>query len=327
MSHYETLGLTRDASVDEIKSAYRRLAKQYHPDVNKDDPAAEEMFKRVAEAYETLSDPDKRRLYDMPAGDMMGGGGAFFHRIQPTAACTDIYLNHQVALKDLFKVGSIRVSYVRKVFCRSCDGLGGRGARSVCHACNGAGQVFSPFGMQNPFFSISFGTEPCSKCDGKGGHWAEPCAPCKGLGHTLEDQDLEFELPVGAALGGVRVNSMGNVEFPNTNAGDLYVRLLVNGGGDAYIERDGTLIFLVPIDPVEAIVGTKKKVEAPDGDEIEIEVPAGCADGHLLRCPGRGLPTPSAKRGDMFAKFVYKLPQSLDDTQQRLLMEYVATLK
>lgn len=345
---YEILGVNREASTDEIKSAYRRLARKFHPDQNPDDPNAEDKFKKVAAAYEILGDADKRKTYDR-FGSTKGFGQGGFGGAGPGAGFGDV--------GDLFDIlGSIfggaapgggggprrtratrgadfrmdlKVTFEEAAFgarkevevpsweeCEHCDGSGALPGTSpeTCDLCGGTGQMR----IQQGFFVMA---RPCTKCGATGKFVAHPCALCDGKGFVETTTTLNVEVPAGVRDGQkLRWEGKGAPGASGGPPGDLYV--VVGLKDHSLFERDGdNILCTVPISFTQAAVGGKVDVPTLDG-RVVMSVPAGTQSGKILRLRKKGFPTlGGGTRGDQLVSLVVETPVNLNDRQRDLLEE------
>jgi molecular chaperone DnaJ len=339
---YSVLGVSRKASQDEIKKAYRKLARQYHPDRNPDDPKAEERFKEVQEAYDTLADPEKRKQYD--AGGMFagfgprgfGGGGftsdlgdifsTFFGRRGGAAEApvrgrdleTEVSLSFEQAMDGI----EVAVTVPKQATCATCGGSGARPGTTptVCPRCGGRGIDTESQG----FFSIS---QPCPRCGGRGEVIESPCETCVGSGLTLQRKRYRVKVPPGVRDGSrIRVPGKGE-DGPRGGApGDLYVTTSV-APSPVFVQRaDGNLEVKVPITIAEAIQGGTVEVPTLKGTK-RIRVPAGTQHGTVQRLRGEGPPRAGGRgRGDILYRLEIEVPRDLTREQKRALEEFVQTL-
>jgi molecular chaperone DnaJ len=337
---YEVLGVDRKASQDEIKKAYRKLARQYHPDRNPDDETAENRFKEVQGAYDTLSDPEKRKQYD--AGGMFGGFGrggfpgaggpgggfaadlgdifsTFFGRgggggPQP-ARGRDLETEVRLSFEQAMDGAQIPVEVVKAATCTTCHGSGAKPGTGpvVCPRCGGRGVDSQSQGL----FSIS---QPCPRCGGQGEIIEEPCPTCDGSGLTAQRKRYRVNVPAGVR-DGTRIRLAGKGEDGPLGGppGDLFVTTRVAPSPVFTHRPDGNLEVTVPITVAEAIQGSTVEVPTLRGTK-RIRVPAGTQHGTVQRLRGEGPPRTSGKgRSDIHYRLEIEIPKDLSDEQKRAL--------
>jgi molecular chaperone DnaJ len=334
--YYKTLGVAKDANQDEIKKAYRRLARDLHPDRNPGDKQAEEKFKEMQEAYSVLSDPEKRKQYD--AGPSMFGGGGF--RFDPSSFREGGFGGFGDILSDLFGRGGqqqrqrgrdleaeVRLSFDQAVTgtqvsvsvpkdeaCPTCGGSGAKPGTSphMCPACQGRGIESEGQGM----FSIS---QPCSQCGGRGTVIDEPCATCGGVGVTHQVKRYRVKVPAGVKDGSrIRLAGKGEPGVAGGPPGDLYVVTRVSES-PIFTRKGENLEVEVPITIVEAVRGGTVEVPTLDGTK-RIRVPGGTQDGAVQRLRGVGAPKLSGRgRGDIHYRFRVVIPKSLSKEQKEAI--------
>jgi molecular chaperone DnaJ len=345
---YEVLDISRSATPDEVKKAYRRLARQHHPDVNPNDPAAAERFKEVAEAYEVLSDAHKREVYDAYGhqglrGSAAGGGSpynnfgtggmggmsdifeAFFGgmaggRPDPTGA--DLAYELGITLEEA-STGIDKTLHIdRHVPCSACNGHGARDGRIVaCPACAGTGQRRQTGTNILGFHVTTMVT--CDRCNGSGEFIADPCRVCTGTGRVAGADDIPVEIPAGVENGmKVRVRGKGEAGFRGARAGDLYVVIRVKP--HAHFQRHGRdLLCEIEVPATTAMLGGRLMAPTLDG-EYELDIPAGTQFGERFRLRGKGMPDLQTHgRGDLFYKAKVTIPANLTARQRELLLEFV----
>jgi molecular chaperone DnaJ len=347
--YYEVLGIDKGASADEVKKAYRKQAIQFHPDKNPGDHTAEEKFKEATEAYEVLSDGEKRGRYDQfgfagidpQAGggfggaaardfeDLFGGGafgdifGSFFggggaNRRDNTPRGSDLRYDLEVGFADAVYGTKIELSYSRQAPCGVCDGSGAEaGSKSkVCPTCQGAGQVRRSSG----FFSIA---QTCPSCSGEGHIQEKPCKGCRGSGTERKSQKVKVTIPAGIENGKrIRLESQGDAAPHGGITGDLYVYIHVKAHES--FERNGNDLYcLIPIGITQASLGAEINVSTLDGKTIKLKVPAGTQTGKLFRIKEAGVPVLQAptRRGDLFIKVQVDVPLNLNGKAKDLLAQ------
>jgi molecular chaperone DnaJ len=332
---YEVLGVSKKAPADEIKRAYRKLARDYHPDRNPGDETAEERFKEVQEAYDTLSDPEKRKQYD--AGGMFAGfggrggpGGGFTSDIgdvfsslfgrrggpaQETIRGRDLETDVQLSFDQAMNGAEVAVTVPKQATCATCAGSGAKPGTSptVCPRCGGRGIDSQSQG----FFSIS---QPCPQCGGRGEVIESPCETCAGSGRTLQRKRYRVKVPPGVRDGSrIRVAGKGEDGPLGGPSGDLYVVTRVLGSPVFRQRADGNLEVRVPITIAEAIQGATVEVPTLNGTK-RIRVPAGTQHGTVQRLRGEGPPRPGGReRGDIRYRLEIEVPRELSREQARAL--------
>jgi molecular chaperone DnaJ len=337
--YYEVLGVGRDAGETEIKKAFRRLARELHPDVNDHDPEAEEKFKEAAEAYEVLSDAERRRTYDAYGHEglrsggfdpgagfgsiddifqaFFGGGGAGFgFGGGGPVPGADVLVAVEIELAEVASGARREVSYEAVGRCEHCHGNGAEPGTPIatCERCGGAGQLRQV--SRTPFGQMVRGVA-CDACGGAGKVPETPCAECGGSGRTRGRQTREVEVPAGIEAGQrLRVPGAGHAGEAGAPPGDLYVEVAV--AADERFRRDGTdLVSVVSIPATEAMLGTTVTVPTLEG-ESEIELPAGTQPGHEETLRGAGLPRlGSRRRGNQRVIFNVIVLTNLNDEQRQ----------
>ena len=343
--YYELLGVERGASAAEVKKAFRKLARELHPDVNRHDPEAEEKFKRAAEAYEVLSDPDRRRVYDafgeqgLRSGGWSPGAGGFgnledvleslFGRGDPLfgdlfgfgrggpAAGADIAAEVEVSLEEVLTGTTRELSFEAVTTCDRCRGNGAEPGTPIrtCDECGGAGQIRrvtqTAFGQM-----VRAGT--CPHCGGAGKVPEQPCEQCNGRGRVSGPRSWEVEIPPGIESGQrIRITGGGHAGEAGAASGDLYVRVHV--AEDERFQREGTdLVSVIEIPATEAMLGTTATVASLDGDR-EVEIEPGTQPGERVVLRGIGLPDlRGSARGDQHVFVNVIVPGNLSEEQREL---------
>jgi molecular chaperone DnaJ len=340
---YEVLGVPKNAPADEIKKAYRKLAREYHPDRNPGDAQAEERFKEVQGAYDVLSDAEKRKQYDTfgangaragagpqgfnfdfgdlgDLGDIFGGlfgrGGGRTQARERGMRGADVEATVNLSFDDSLKGVSVQVPVELDVACSQCNGSGAKPgtAPRICPECNGRGVRAEDQG----FFALS---QPCPRCRGNGTVIEDPCPQCRGLGRERRTKRYTVKIPAGAKDGTrIRLKGKGEMGRGGGPAGDLFVITRV-ADSPVYQRRGSDLLVEVPVTYADAALGTTVEVPTPEGT-VSLKVPAGSEDGKLLRIRGRGAPKLSGGgKGDVLARLKIQVPKRLNKKQRELLEE------
>jgi molecular chaperone DnaJ len=343
-SPYETLGVSKTASQDEIKKAYRKLARQYHPDRNPGDDEAEARFKEVQAAYDLLSDAEKRKAYDQfgtadgrvggpgqgapwttfaegfDLGDLFGnifGGGAARGRPQPQRGA-DIEAVVNLSFEDSLRGIETKIPVEVETACSRCGGTGAQPGTApvICPQCQGRGVLAESQGL----FSLS---QPCPRCRGNGTIIEHPCPQCHGSGRERRTKRYSVKIPAGAKDGTrIRLKGKGEAGVSGAPPGDLYVVTRV--APSKTFRRRGTadLEVEVPVTYAEASLGAKVEVSTPYGDRLSVKVPAGSETGKLLKLKGHGAPKlKGGGKGDLIARVKVTVPKKLNKKQRELLEE------
>jgi molecular chaperone DnaJ len=346
---YETLGVSKTASKDELKKAYRKLAMQYHPDRNADDAEAERKFKEVNEAYDVLKDDQKRAAYDRFGPDAfangMGGGagggagaagfdfGGSFSDIfedlfgggmgarsggNANTRGADLRYNLSISLEDAFKGAQKTITITTSTACDKCDGSGGEAGSkpTSCPTCNGAGKIRA----QQGFFTVE---RTCQTCHGMGKVIKDPCKKCAGSGRMRKDKSLVVNIPAGVEEGTrIRLGGEGEAGFRGGPEGDLYIFLSVKP--HELFKRDGANIHCkVPLSFTTAALGGTVEVPTIDGSRVKVNIPSGTQNGRQFRLKGRGMSVMrSPARGDMYIHANVETPVNLSKKQKELLREF-----
>ena len=346
--YYEVLGVDRGASDAEVKKAFRRLARELHPDVNKHDPEAEEKFKEAAEAYEVLSDADRRSTYDAfgheglssrgwaPRADAFGSFddvlSAFFGRGDPLfselfgfgrpgpANGGDVAAQVELSLSDVLTGAKREVSFEAVSTCERCRGNGAEPGTPIrtCETCGGSGELRE---VARTAFGQLVRSGVCPACGGQGRVPEQPCGECAGKGRTVRSRSWEVEVPPGIESGQrIRISGAGHAGEAAGRAGDLYVEVLV--ADDDRFERHGQdLVAVIEVPATRAMLGGKATVPTLDGEQ-EVEIPAGAQPGDHVVLGGIGLPSlRGGSRGDEHVVLDVYVPDKLSKDERRLVEE------
>ena len=324
--HYETLGVQRNASSEEIKKAYRKLARELHPDVNPSEQA-QERFKSVTHAYEVLGDEQSRRSYDSGGseagfgfGDIFetffGGGGSRGPRSRAERG-QDALLRVELTLEEAVFGVEKSIAVDTAVLCETCNGSCAKPGTSakVCDICRGAGQVQT---QVRSLLGSVITSSPCGSCRGYGHIIPEPCLTCGGQGRVRARRDIELKIPAGVEDGlRLQLAGSGEVGFGGGPSGDLYVDISL--APHQYFSRNGDeLICDLEVPLHDAVLGTMVKIDSFDG-EVELQIPAGSQTGDVISIKGKGFGRlRQSGRGDLLVKIQVKIPSKLDSKQKEL---------
>lgn len=352
--YYAVLGVGKNATQKEIKDAYRKLARKYHPDANESDKQKEDKFKEVSEAYEVLKDPKKRKEYDEMGsffsggaggygsanfggqgfGNFSGSGGGFSFgdigdifdlfgsgaRGQKANIPTkgeDIIYNVHLTFDEALKGKSVQFVINKEENCASCGGTGAApgSSRKTCPTCGGSGMIAQNQGV----FSM---TRPCPSCGGQGSVLERPCSACSGAGRVIRPKTETIKIPPGAADGSkIKFKGKGQAGQSGGPPGDLYVVTKV--APHPYFKRKGSDVLLdVPVTFTEATLGASIRVPTVDGS-VSLKIPAGTQDGQTFRLRGKGAPKlKGSGRGDMLATVRIEVPKDLSSDEKELLIRF-----
>jgi molecular chaperone DnaJ len=344
--YYEVLGVSRTVTEAELKSAFRKLAMQFHPDRNPGDHEAEIKFKEINEAYQTLADGQKRAAYDRYGHEAFANGGAggpgfgndfsdfmsdIFENFFGDARSggrgrgaggrergADMRYNLEISLEEAFNGKTAELKIPTSITCETCSGTGAKvGSKpKACPTCGGAGRVRATQG----FFSIE---RTCPNCHGRGEIIDDPCGDCGGAGRITRERTLSVNIPAGVEDGTrIRLAGEGEAGVRGGPAGDLYIFLSLKP--HPFFQRDGADLFCrVPISMVTAAIGGEFGVPTLSGMDAQVKVPEGTQSGKQFRLKGQGMPVLRSRDvGDLYIQVVVETPQKLTKRQRELLMEF-----
>ncbi len=356
-SYYTILGVSETVTAVELKKAYRTKAMKYHPDRNPGDKEAEEKFKTLSEAYETLSDEEKRARYDQLGheayknggagggfgqgqggfgfsgagfsdifeevfGDFMGNGRSGGRSAHAQERGEDLKYEVELTLEEAYTGVEKEITYNAPTKCDSCDGSGSESKADikVCDACGGAGSVR----VQQGFFMLE---RPCISCRGKGSIIKNPCKPCRGQGVVEKRKTLTIKIPAGIPDNSrLRVERRGGAAPRNGAHGDLYVFISVLPH-EIFEREDNDLHCKLPITVIDAIQGTKKEFCGLDGKSLDVSIPAGTQPGEVFRLRGKGMPVHGyGSHGDLFVEAAVEIPTKLSTKQKDILSEFYSEI-
>lgn len=340
--YYKTLEVSKNASQEEIKKAYRKLARKFHPDLNPGDKTVENKFKEINEAYEVLNDPKKRAEYDQFGSSPFGAGGPGFEgyrvydfrdtfdfgsfgdifsdilgtRGTPEAAHArgpDLVMSLDLSLEDAFTGVTKPITFNREVTCSSCNGSGAESSQ-VCNICKGKGSI----GTSRGFFRMS---QPCTVCRGTGRKIIKTCSKCGGRGKNLKTETLKVKIPRGADTGSrVRLRGKGGAGVGGGPAGDLIINITVKT--HSIFKRKGDDIYLdLPVTFSEVALGAKIEVPTING-LAAMTVPPGTQGGQTFKLSGKGMPSPkTGMRGNQYVNIKVVIPRDLDSKAKDVINE------
>ena len=351
---YEVLGVQKGASADEIRKAYRAAARKYHPDVNPDNrEEAEAKFKEVGEAYNVLSDPQKREIYDRYGeaglnggagnggvdfggmggnlGDLFevffsGVGGAGGRAQNDVRRGNDLRIDVSMTLEECFAGATKELRVPALLTCKTCSGSGSAPGSTpqTCVQCSGSGRVRE---VRNTFFGQFVQEAPCSRCNGRGKIITNPCQTCRGEGRVRDERKVTVSIPAGVDEGDrVRVVGAGEDGQNGSPAGDLYCFIYVEEH-EHFQRREQSVLHLLPLSFAQAALGDVVEVptlEMRDGQRVmaEVSVPAGTQNGATFRVPGKGFPGRGGHRGDQICVANVVVPKNLTERQREILREF-----
>lgn len=344
--YYERLGVDKDASQEEIKKAYRKKAKKYHPDSNSEE-ASEEKFKKINEAYQVLSDEEKRKKYDhfgkqgisdqyrqkartdfSDFEDLFsqffeeGGLGDFFNqaRSQRQRTGQDLAAEVNISLKEAYEGGEKTLRIKRYRRCQKCNGKGTTDQDSIqrCERCNGEGKIKQ---TKRSLLGQQIITKKCPTCNGTGEEIKDPCSRCNGSGRTYQEEQISFNIPRGIKNGQqLRVENKGHMGKRGNPPGDLLVEINIKEH-NVFEREDEHLFYTLKISYPDAALGSKAQIPTLDG-EVELEIPQGTQSGEIFKLKNKGMPRLRRRgKGNLYVKAQIQTPKKLSEKEKKLLEE------
>lgn len=328
-SPYSILGISENSSIDEVKSAYKKLAKKYHPDVNKE-PDAEQKFKEISAAYEEILNPKPKQ--EMPGGnpfDNFGDPFDFFNfdmfgrRNRPVN--TPINATLQLTIQEAYQNLTRKVNYNRTVYCNTCDGRGGTGNVSACTSCLGSGQ--NKRTIQQGFMYIEQVLGPCQTCSGKGKIFENLCSNCSGNGNIQKQETIDLNIPKGSLFKAIVFSGMGNYIDKNSGPGDLIVEIHLASDGSFEFNHNYDLKINYIVDPILAILGDDVEINHPDKSKFKVKLNENTSNGTKISIKNKGLPKNENEYGELIVEFLYNTPIDLNEFEKNILNQYVKSRK
>lgn len=345
--YYETLGVDKKASQDEIKKSFRKLARKYHPDLNPGDKTSEHKFKELSEAYEVLGDEKKRADYDQfgkspfdsgsagfdyrayTSGDRFdfGGFGDIFSDLfsngggqyESALRGADLVMGLELSMEEAFSGVTKPITFNREIVCKECHGTGAE-TYQQCDQCKGAGKVNASKG----FFKMA---QPCTHCSGTGKKITKPCRPCSGRGMTLHTESIKVKIPAGADTGSrVRLKGMGAAGHGSGSYGDLQIEISVKPH-PLFTRKDNDIYLDLPITFGEAALGAKIEIPTMEGGTV-MTLPPGSQSGQKFKLSGKGFPSSkTGRKGDQFVTIKVAVPKGLSEEEKGLIQDMEALYK
>jgi molecular chaperone DnaJ len=343
-NYYEILGVSKDASAEDVKKAYRKLALKHHPDRNPGDKAAEEKFKKISEAYAVLSDPEKRTAYDTRGqagvrdmgfegfadisdifsqfGDIFGDffGQRYYTSETRAVPGADLRTNVSVSFLDAALGAQKELRFQKRTTCPTCSGTRARPGTKprTCPQCGGTGRSVRRNGSRGGFFSIS---SACTQCNGQGQIITDPCPACRGAGSVVKPVGITLRVPPGTQDGAVlRLRGQGEAGNFGGPPGDLYVTIGVSPSS-VFTRRGSDVVYEAKVDFITAALGGEIEVPTLKGT-ARLKVPRGTQSGHTLRLRGQGIKPRKGPEGDMLVRILITVPKDLTQEQEELLKQF-----
>jgi len=318
---YDILGLPHNSSIDEVKKSYRKLAKQFHPDVNKD-PGAEEKFKQISQAYEDiLNPPPQQQHFEPPHNPFRNTAQNPYRRNLNTPITCKIELELEEIYHNVVK----NLNYERLVPCGSCSGVGGSGNVSVCMTCMGSGERYI---IQNlGFMHVRNYAGPCNDCYGRGEKFEKFCKYCNGSGHVKTYENFDLTINKGHVYRSSMINGRGNHGDIHQAPGPLIVEVVARDRDKFEIDPNLNLIHEFEIDPIMALIDPEFKYQHINGSKLNFKFNNSLKNGYVHIIKNKGIPTSNDTYSDLHLKIMYKIPKEISDEESQFLKSYVESRK
>ena len=319
---YSVLGLSPSASLDEVKSAYRKLAKKYHPDVNKES-GAEEKFKEISNAYEEILNPKPQPVNDFyqPKNPFHDANLSKYR----LSLNTPITYRLELEVEEIFKEHNKTIIYERLYYCKSCDGVGGSGSVDICTHCMGTGEHWIT--QQVGFMFIRNFAGSCQNCNGRGSIVENQCSDCSGNGNKKVTEHFNIFLPKGVVFRGLAFENMGNYGDKKQNPGALFVEIGAKQNEYTHFDQHINMHAKVNIDPISALVEPVYTYKHPDGTKLNFKFKSSIKNDYVHIVKNRGIPLSGGQSTDLHLKFVYNIPKDLSEEEEHFLSSYIESRK
>jgi molecular chaperone DnaJ len=317
---YEILGVDHNSTLDQVKTAYRKLAKKYHPDVNKES-GAEEKFKEISQAYEDIISPKPQQNFQPPHNPFKDTPLNNFRR----SLNLPITLRLELEISEAFEDQSKSIEYDRLFYCEVCSGNGGHGAQNMCTDCMGSGEQYITQNLGFMFIRNYAG--PCHKCRGRGSYFTNTCQKCQGVGHQTKREIFKVTLPKGSAFKGVVFDGRGNYGDCEQSPGALFIEVIIKQNEILFFDQQLNLHNEIYVDPIQAIVQPSFAYKHPSGNILKFKFNNSVKSGYVHIVKNKGIPTSLETRSDLHLKFLYNIPKDLSEEEEQFLNSYIESRK
>lgn len=317
---YSILGIPQNSSFDEVKSAYRKLAKKYHPDVNKEKDA-ENKFKEITKAYEEILNPPVQPQPQSPFGGGFNPFDFFNQQAHQRSVNTPISYSVNLTIDEAFKDTVKTITFKRNIYCNKCDGRGGLGSMNACTKCMGSGQ--NKVTIQQGFFFVEQILGPCEQCTGRGRIYSNPCNECSSLGYKEKQESFTMNFPKGSIFKSSIIQDLGNHVDKSQKSGYLILDINLIQDPSINVDRECNIFIDKYIDPIAGLLGFETKLSHPDGSVLNIKVKNKITHGHIHKVSSRGLPKSQTEFGDLHIRFLYNIPEELSEEEKKYLESYI----